>query len=175
MEDRPDINASFACLAEQERRDLLGPRPPGRMPGSPLDLAEDRSSLKVDPTLDRPRMLVVVGLAVHRFADVPHRSLATQRPPREVSFMRITTEDDVASHRQNEASLAAGLSLLTYMYAAHQKPYGFGTLLIVFRICDTIWYGSPSEFGRRSSRYPLYPSLMKLIGIRIDAPRSDRP
>jgi hypothetical protein len=29
---------------------------------------------------------------------------------------------------------------------------GFGTLLIVFRMRETIWYGSPSEFGRRSSR-----------------------
>jgi hypothetical protein len=32
------------------------------------------------------------------------------------------------------------------------SPYGFGTLLIVFKITDTIWYGSPCEFGRRSSR-----------------------
>ncbi len=30
--------------------------------------------------------------------------------------------------------------------------YGLGTLLIVFKICETIWYGSPCEFGRRSSR-----------------------
>ncbi len=37
-------------------------------------------------------------------------------------------------------------------YSFIPTHYGLGTLLMVFRICDTIWYGSPSEFGRRSSK-----------------------
>src|SRR5262249_18689049 len=36
------------------------------------------------------------------------------------------------------------------LYAAALAPVG--TEEIVFRICEAIWYGSPCEFGRRSSR-----------------------
>ena len=32
--------------------------------------------------------------------------------------------------------------------------YSVGTVAIVLRIRDAIWYGSPCELGRRSSRYP---------------------
>jgi hypothetical protein len=37
-------------------------------------------------------------------------------------------------------------------YAAAEAVAAVGTDAIVFRICDAIWYGSPCEFGRRSSR-----------------------
>src|SRR5919199_1363688 len=46
---------------------------------------------------------------------------------------------------------------------------------IVCRIRPVIRYGSAIEFGRRSSRYPRWPLLTKLCGIRTDAPRSATP
>jgi hypothetical protein len=36
--------------------------------------------------------------------------------------------------------------------AAAEATAPVGTDEIVFRICEAIWYGSPCEFGRRSSR-----------------------
>jgi hypothetical protein len=36
-------------------------------------------------------------------------------------------------------------------YAATEALSPSGTSAIVFRICEAIWYGSPMEFGRRSS------------------------
>ena len=37
-------------------------------------------------------------------------------------------------------------------YAAALTLACVGTDEMVFRICEAIWYGSPCEFGRRSSR-----------------------
>ena len=45
--------------------------------------------------------------------------------------------------------------------------------LTVRMITAATLYGSASEAGRRSSRYPFQPLLTVPIGIRIDAPRSE--
>ena len=44
----------------------------------------------------------------------------------------------------------AGPVTLLWIYAAFFAAVG--TSRIVFKICEAIWYGSPCEFGRRSSR-----------------------
>ena len=45
----------------------------------------------------------------------------------------------------------------------------------VLIIRAAILYGSPFEAGRRSSNHPFQPFSTVIIGIRIDAPRSDTP
>src|SRR5690606_19631806 len=47
--------------------------------------------------------------------------------------------------------------------------------LTVLMIRAATLYGSAEEFGLRSSRYPFQPFSTVLIGIRIDAPRSEIP
>ena len=45
----------------------------------------------------------------------------------------------------------------------------------VLMIRAAILYGSPLEAGRRSSNHPFHPFSTVIIGILIDAPRSDTP
>ena len=50
------------------------------------------------------------------------------------------------------SSLFAPRNDAEFRYAAALTLPAFGTEEIVFSTCEAIWYGSPCEFGRRSSR-----------------------
>jgi hypothetical protein len=62
---------------------------------------------------------------------------------------------DVEKNRGPDCGVRAAISYATNVgdvstYAA--AFFAVGTSATVFRICEAIWYGSPCEFGRRSSR-----------------------
>src|SRR5450432_341345 len=76
----------------------------------------------------------------------PLRGKAGEGPPAEPApFRRLGTTNKMLVPSRDWGPAVHAVT-------AWVKWPGFGTLLIVFRTRETIWYGSPSEFGRRSSR-----------------------
>lgn len=82
---------------------------------------------------------------INRSARVAFRESADHRKSRgRTAKTSPATSISFPQDRRRPVCAQAAAEALTFAPA--------GTDAIVFRICDAIWYGSPWEFGRRSSR-----------------------